>query len=111
MRYLQEWKKQLPYYLSLPPKGSSFFANVYHPEFNVEADEASEAVNRFVSHTRAVGKGVQRLRNIFGQVRQARVGKSPYCTCVYASYSRRRYHRYVEIGAIVVLFDSIYDYG
>ncbi|TFK82332.1 PX-domain-containing protein [Polyporus arcularius HHB13444] len=71
-----EWKKQLPYYLSLPPKGPGFFANVYHPAFNVDADEASEAVDRFVNHTRAVGKGVQGLRNIFGKVREARVEMS-----------------------------------
>ena len=72
---LKEWKKQLPYYLSLPPKGPSFFANVYHPAFNVDAEDASEAIDRFVSHTKAVGKGVQGLRNIFGQVREARIGK------------------------------------
>ncbi|KAI0641330.1 hypothetical protein C8Q79DRAFT_1077719 [Trametes meyenii] len=71
-----EWKKQLPYYLSLPPKGPSFYANVYHPAFNVDADEASEAIDRFVNHTRAVGKGVQSLRNIFGKVREARVEMS-----------------------------------
>ncbi|OJT05142.1 Sorting nexin lst-4 [Trametes pubescens] len=71
-----EWKKQLPYYLSLPPKGPSFYANVYHPAFNVDADEALEAVDRFVNHTRAVGKGVQSLRNIFGKVREARVEMS-----------------------------------
>ncbi|KAI0628557.1 PX-domain-containing protein [Trametes polyzona] len=71
-----EWKKELPYYLSLPPKGPSFYANVYHPAFNVDADEASEAVERFVNHTRAVGKGVQSLRNIFGRVREARLEMS-----------------------------------
>ncbi|RPD54958.1 PX-domain-containing protein [Lentinus tigrinus ALCF2SS1-6] len=71
-----EWKKKLPYYLSLPPKGPSFFANVYHPAFNVDSDEASEAIDRFVNHTRAVGKGVQGLRNIFGKVREARVEMS-----------------------------------
>ena len=73
---VQEWKKQLPYYLSLPPKGPSFFAHVYHPAFNVDGDEASEAIDRFVNHTRAVGKGVQGLRNIFGKVREARVEMS-----------------------------------
>ncbi|KAI0761285.1 PX-domain-containing protein [Trametes elegans] len=71
-----DWKKELPYYLSLPPKGPSFYANVYHPAFNVDADEASEAIDRFVNHTRAVGKGVQSLRNIFGKVREARVEMS-----------------------------------
>ena len=43
--------------------------------FNVDAEEASEAIDRFMNHTRAVGKGVQGLRNIFGKVREARVGE------------------------------------
>ncbi|OCH85732.1 PX-domain-containing protein [Obba rivulosa] len=71
-----EWKKQLPYYLSLPPKGPSFYAHVYHPAFNIDVDEAAEAVERFASHARAVSKGVQGLRNIFGKVREARIEMS-----------------------------------
>ncbi|KAH9940322.1 PX-domain-containing protein [Amylocystis lapponica] len=71
-----EWRKQLPYYLSLPAKGPSFFAHVYHPAFNLDAEDAAEAGERFVGHTRAVGKGVQGLRNIFGTVREARVEMS-----------------------------------
>ncbi|KZT01051.1 uncharacterized protein LAESUDRAFT_739345 [Laetiporus sulphureus 93-53] len=71
-----EWKKQLPRYLALPPKGPTFYAQIYHPAFNVDAEDASEAVERFVQHTRAVGKGVQWLRGIFGKVREARVEMS-----------------------------------
>ncbi|CCM00641.1 uncharacterized protein FIBRA_02678 [Fibroporia radiculosa] len=71
-----EWKRQLPQYLSLPPKGPSFYAEVYHPAFNLDADEASETVDKFVSHTRAAGKGVQGLRNIFGKIREARIEMS-----------------------------------
>ncbi|TFK49029.1 PX-domain-containing protein [Heliocybe sulcata] len=71
-----EWKKQLPYHLSLPPAGPSFYAHVFHPAFNLDADDATDAVDRFDAHTRAVGKGVQGLRNIFGQVREARVEMS-----------------------------------
>lgn len=66
----------MPHHLSLPPAGSTFFSQVYHPAFNVDVDEASETLDRFDSHTRAVGKGVQGLRNIFGRVREARVGSS-----------------------------------
>lgn len=73
----QEWKKQLPYYLSLPPKGPSFYAQIYHPAFNVDADDATDAIDRFVGHTKAVGKGVQGLRNTFGRVREARIGQLP----------------------------------
>ena len=65
--------------MSLPPKGPSFYAQIYHPAFNVDADDATDAIDRFVSHTKAVGKGVQGLRNIFGRVREARVGTSSRC--------------------------------
>lgn len=71
-----EWKKQLPYYLALPPKGPSFYAQVYHPAFNVDAEDAEEALDRFVGHTHAVGKGVQTLRAVFSKIREARVEMS-----------------------------------
>lgn len=71
---LQEWKRQLPRHLALPPAGPSFYANVFHPAFNLDAEEAGEAVERFETHTKAVGLGIQGLRNVFGQIRQARVG-------------------------------------
>ena len=46
-----------------------------HPDFNFDAEEATEAVNRFDVHTKAVDTGVQGLRNVFPQIRQARVGE------------------------------------
>jgi sorting nexin-9/18/33 len=66
----------------MPPVGPSFYARVFHPAFNLDAEDAAEAVNRFETHTRAVGKSVQGLRNIFGQVREARVGESPRFPCL-----------------------------
>ncbi|TFY81957.1 hypothetical protein EWM64_g2053 [Hericium alpestre] len=71
-----EWKRQLPRHLALPPAGPSFYANVFHPAFNFDAEDAAEAVDRFEAHTKAVDVGVQGLRNIFGEIRQARVGMS-----------------------------------
>ncbi|TCD62757.1 hypothetical protein EIP91_006429 [Steccherinum ochraceum] len=71
-----EWKKQYPMYLSLPPAGPIFYANVFHPAFNLDTDEASEVVDRFVAHTRSVGKGVQGLRGVFTSVRQASIEMS-----------------------------------
>ncbi|KAL1726262.1 hypothetical protein EV714DRAFT_219657 [Schizophyllum commune] len=68
-----EWKRLLNQHLSVPPAGPSFYARAFHPAFNVDAEDAAEAVERFDTHTRAVGKGVQALRNIFGRVREARV--------------------------------------
>ncbi|KIP04499.1 hypothetical protein PHLGIDRAFT_75831 [Phlebiopsis gigantea 11061_1 CR5-6] len=71
-----EWRKQYPQYLSYPPAGPSFYAHVFHPAFNVDSDEAIESVDRFDAHTRAVGQGVQGLRNIYGKVRQANIEMS-----------------------------------
>jgi sorting nexin-9/18/33 len=64
----------LPQYLIIPPAGASFYSQVFHPAFNLDAEDAEDAVDRFDNHTRAVGKGVQGLRNIFSRIREARVG-------------------------------------
>ena len=70
----QEWKRLAPQHLALPPAGPLFYAQVFHPAFNLDLDEAEDTLDRFDSHTRAAGKGVQALRNIFGKVREARIG-------------------------------------
>ena len=75
-RCVQEWKRQYPRYLAMLPAGPSFYAHVLHPAFNLDSDDATEAVDRFVEHTRAVGKGVQGLRSTFGKVREASIGVS-----------------------------------
>lgn len=64
----------LPKHLNMPPAGPTFYARVFHPAFNLDADDAQEAVERFDVHTKAVGKGVQGIRNIFGKIREARIG-------------------------------------
>ncbi|TFK73507.1 hypothetical protein BDN72DRAFT_956503 [Pluteus cervinus] len=71
-----EWKRLLPKHLAIPPAGPAFYARIYHPAFNVDAEDAEEAVERFDVHTKAVGKGVQGLRNIFGRIREARIEMS-----------------------------------
>ncbi|RDB29754.1 Sorting nexin lst-4 [Hypsizygus marmoreus] len=71
-----EWKRLVPQHLSMPPAGPAFYARVFHPAFNLDAEDAEEAVDRFDMHTKAVGKGVQGLRNIFGRIREARVEMS-----------------------------------
>ena len=70
----QEWTRLLPQFISAPAAGPNFYARVYHPAFNVDLEDADEAVKSFKRHTRAVGKGVQSLRNVFGRVREARIG-------------------------------------
>jgi sorting nexin-9/18/33 len=67
----------MPQYLSMRAAGPSFFAHVFHPAFNVDVLEASETIERFDNHLRAVGKGVQGLRGTFSRVREARMGKHP----------------------------------
>jgi sorting nexin-9/18/33 len=71
----KEWKRQLPRYVGLPPAGPSFYVNVFHPDFNFDPEEVAETVNRFDVHTKAVETGVHGLRNVFAQIRQARVGE------------------------------------
>lgn len=69
-----EWKRLMPQLLSMPAAGPSFFAHVFHPAFNVDVDDATEVIDRFSRHTLAVGKGTQNLRNIFGRIREVRLG-------------------------------------
>ncbi|KAJ3921657.1 hypothetical protein F5877DRAFT_75980 [Lentinula edodes] len=71
-----EWKRLAPYHISKTPAGPSFYAQVFHPAFNLDLEDAEEAGERFATHTRAVGKGVQGLRSIFGRVREARLEMS-----------------------------------
>jgi len=65
----------LPRHLNAPPAGGNFYAQVYHPAFNVDAEDAAETVDRFRRHVKAVGKGVQTLRGIYERVRDARLGE------------------------------------
>ncbi|THU93534.1 hypothetical protein K435DRAFT_725354 [Dendrothele bispora CBS 962.96] len=71
-----EWKRLAPYYLAQPPAGPSFYAHVFHPAFNLDLEDAEEAVERFAVHTKALGRGVQGLRSVFGKIREARVEMS-----------------------------------
>ncbi|KAG1823450.1 uncharacterized protein BJ212DRAFT_1262371 [Suillus subaureus] len=71
-----EWKRLMPQFLSMPAAGPSFFAHVFHPAFNVDVDDATEAIVRFSRHTLVVGKGTQSLRNIFGRIREVRLEMS-----------------------------------
>lgn len=58
----------------MPAAGPAFYARVFHPAYNIDVEDAEDALDRFDTHTKAVGRGVQDLRNIFGRVREARVG-------------------------------------
>lgn len=65
----------MPQFLSMRPAGPSFFAHVFHPAFNIDIQDASHTIEKFNNHVRAVGKGVQGLRNTFNRVREARIGR------------------------------------
>lgn len=68
----------IPRYLAPPPApGPSFYGHVYHPDFNLDSEDAEETAERFQRHLRAVGQGVQGLRGVFGKVREANVGEPP----------------------------------
>jgi len=57
----------------MPVAGPSFFAHVFHPAFNIDVYDAVEVIDMFNKHIRAVGRGIQGLRNVFGQVRDTRL--------------------------------------
>lgn len=104
---LKEWKRLVPQHLSLPAAGPAFYAQVFHPAFNLDLEDAEEAVNRFDTHTRAVGKGVQGLRNIFGGVREARIGESIILLLPLYSHSPSRD---VQSRAVTIIFSTLLNY-
>ncbi|KAH9478454.1 Sorting nexin-33 [Psilocybe cubensis] len=71
-----EWARLWPQHISAPAAGPAFYARVYHPAFNVDLEDAEEAINAFQNHARAVGKSVQGLRSVFGRIREARIEMS-----------------------------------
>ncbi|EJC97781.1 uncharacterized protein FOMMEDRAFT_149578 [Fomitiporia mediterranea MF3/22] len=71
-----EWRRQLPYHLHTRPAGASFYSNVFHLPFQVDAEEVTETAERFENHTRAVSQGVQQLRGMYGRVKSARLEMS-----------------------------------
>ncbi|KAF9534384.1 hypothetical protein CPB83DRAFT_844159 [Crepidotus variabilis] len=71
-----EWTRIVPQHISAPSSGPAFYSRIYHPAFNVDGEDAEDAVYSFQTHTRAVGKGVQGLRSVFGRVREARIEMS-----------------------------------
>ena len=60
----------------MPVAGPAFYARVYHPAFNLDLEDAEDTLHCFQAHTKAVGKGIQRLRTVFGRVRESRIGSS-----------------------------------
>lgn len=58
----------------MPAAGPAFYSRVYHPAFNLDLEDAEDTLHCFQAHTKAVGKGIQRLRTVFGRVRESRIG-------------------------------------
>lgn len=67
----------MPVFLAAyPTPGPSFYSRVFHPEFNVDADEAGLMGRRFQFYVRSAGERILRLRSTFTQVREAGAGGS-----------------------------------
>ncbi|KAF9517696.1 hypothetical protein BS47DRAFT_1314028, partial [Hydnum rufescens UP504] len=67
-----EWKRRLPGFLAASPTpGPSFYSQVFHPAFNVDAEEALDTVNRFERHVKGVGEGVYNLRIVYNRLRES----------------------------------------
>ncbi|KDQ07407.1 hypothetical protein BOTBODRAFT_180691 [Botryobasidium botryosum FD-172 SS1] len=75
-----EWRRTLPKYISSSTTTTtttpSFYAHVFHPAFNFDADDAADAVDRFERHLEGVGTGVQGLRSVFEKVRESGITSS-----------------------------------
>lgn len=97
----------MPKHLNMPPAGPSFYAHVFHPAYNLDTEELAETASRFANHTRAVGEGVQGLRNIFSQVRHARIGAWLASPQIRGEALTSFDDRDVEGGEIIILFDPV----
>ncbi|KAH0826616.1 hypothetical protein J3R83DRAFT_4980 [Lanmaoa asiatica] len=59
-----EWKRLMPQFLSMRAAGPSFFAHIFHPAFNVDIQDASETIEKFDNHVRAVGKEMSKAERL-----------------------------------------------
>ncbi|KAG8683235.1 hypothetical protein FRC11_013800, partial [Ceratobasidium sp. 423] len=64
-----EWKRLLPTFLSTLPAGPAFYASVFHPEFNLDADDT---IDQFEHHVKVFDERVEGLRGVMGGFREAR---------------------------------------
>ncbi|QRV75779.1 sorting nexin lst-4 [Ceratobasidium sp. AG-Ba] len=67
-----EWKRLLPQHLQTLPAGPTFYAHVFHPEFNLDADDCLAVVDRFERHVKLVDGRIDVLRSVMGGFREAR---------------------------------------
>ncbi|CAE6354649.1 unnamed protein product [Rhizoctonia solani] len=67
-----EWKRLLPTYLSTLPAGPAFYASVFHPDFNLDVEDCSSAIDRFEHHVKVFDDRVGTLRGVMGGFREAR---------------------------------------
>ncbi|CAE7207935.1 unnamed protein product [Rhizoctonia solani] len=67
-----EWKRRLPTYLSTLPAGPAFYASVFHPNFNLDAEECSATIDRFEHHVKIFDERVGMLRGVMGGFREVR---------------------------------------
>ncbi|CAE6444702.1 unnamed protein product [Rhizoctonia solani] len=67
-----EWRRLLPTYLSTLPAGPAFYASVFHPDFNLDVEECSTAIDRFEHHVKVFDERIGALRGMMGGFREAR---------------------------------------
>jgi sorting nexin-9/18/33 len=49
--------------------------SIYHPEFNIDLEDASLVMDRFATHLSSVGRGVEGLRDVWLKTRENERGK------------------------------------
>ncbi|KAL7413741.1 hypothetical protein BDY24DRAFT_387978 [Mrakia frigida] len=66
----EEWDQMYPTFSEDPHVGPHFYANIFHPAYNLDLEDASSSISRFSTHINAVGRSVQRLREVVSKTRE-----------------------------------------
>lgn len=83
---------------------------MFHPPFNIDAEDCAATGERFANHARAVDKGVQQLRDVFGRVRATRNGQLYVHPQLLVRPTKDRQFRDVKRRAFDVVFAFVDDH-
>jgi len=67
-----DWRKYAAKIQDPSAVASPFYSRIYHPSYALDLDECKETGERFAQHVSTIGSNMQRLRSIFGRVREGR---------------------------------------
>ncbi|KAK4689866.1 sorting nexin-9/18/33, partial [Tremellales sp. Uapishka_1] len=65
----EEWKSRSAELMKDSSTPSTFFSQIYHPEFNVDLEDSSTTIERFEKHLQALDISITSLRTLWPSVR------------------------------------------